>query len=102
MAAVSVRFKPASGAQAEEMTFKMGADHVFASFNDAPRSYRFAVAVAGFADTLRESPHAGGLDRTLEIARTASGQSGEELEFIRLVEKAIELGGKRKPLVAAK
>ena len=27
--------------------------------------------------------------------------SGEELEFIRLVEKAIELGGKRQPLVAA-
>lgn len=102
LVSVNVRFKPATGEQAEEMAFKMVADDLFATFDEAPRNYRFAVAVAGFADTLRESPHAGGLDRTLGIARAATGQSAEEVEFIRLVEKAIELGGKREPLVAAK
>ena len=87
--------------QAEELAFAMPNNSLFTTFEAAPRNYQLAVAIAGFAESLRQSPYAGGLDQTLILARAAARDNEDESEFVRLIEKAIELGGQRKKLVAA-
>jgi hypothetical protein len=80
----------------------MAATSIVTDFADAPRSFRLATAIVGFAETLRQSPHAGGLDQALSIAERAKvAESRDEAELITLMKRAIELGASRKPLVAA-
>jgi Ca-activated chloride channel family protein len=101
LATVKVRFMPEGGSQAEELSFDMPASSLFATFEAAPRNYQLAVAIAGFAESLRQSPYASGLDQTLALAKAAVSDNEDESEFIRLIEKAIELGGPRTKIVAA-
>ncbi len=102
LASVHVRYKAPEGGQASERTFAMDPKDVYADLSDAPRSFRLATAITGFAETLRESPHAGGMDVTLALAKKATTQSSDELELVALMEKAISLGAKRAPMVVAK
>ncbi len=101
LATVRVRFVPEGSTQAEELAFAMPNSSLFTTFEAAPRNYQLAVAIAGFAESLRQSPYAGGLDQTLTQAKAAARDNEDESEFVRLIEKAIELGGQRKKLVAA-
>jgi Ca-activated chloride channel homolog len=101
LASVSLRWKSPEGGQAEEKRFEMAASSVVSDFADAPRSLRLATAIVGFAETLRESPHAGGLDQALSIAERAMAQeSRDETELVSLMKRAIELGASRKAVVA--
>ncbi|MCA9590663.1 MAG: von Willebrand factor type A domain-containing protein, partial [Myxococcales bacterium] len=91
-----LRHKPAKNAanggsdKATEERFAMPVKDVHASFAAAPESYRFAVAVAGFAEVLRESPHAAEwrLSDVAKIAQVASGTKPERRELVGLVVKA--------------
>jgi len=102
LVSVHVRFKAPEGGASEELAFAMAPGSLVQDFADAPRSFRLATSVMGFADTLRESPDAAGLDIALAVARKASEQSKDELELIALVERAIALGGRRTPMAVAK
>jgi Ca-activated chloride channel homolog len=98
-----LRHKPAKNAahggsdKATEERFAMPVKDVHASFDGAPESYRFAVAVAGFAEVLRQSPHAAEwkLADVAKIAHTASGTRSERRELVALVGKAAALKGER-------
>ena len=70
------------------------------NFDDAPADFKFTAAAAGFGMLLRESPHKGSANYTQvrELARQASRttrRSADREEFIRLVDKAELLAGKR-------
>ena len=101
LASVHVRYKAPDGGQASELAFVMDPSQAFADMSDAPRSFRLATAITGFAETLRESPHAGGMDITLALAKSASTQSKDEVELVGLMEKAMSLGAKRAPIAVA-
>ena len=98
--------KPAAGAKsvdgASELAFVMPASALLNSFVDTPRNFQRAVAVAGFAETLRRSPYAGGMDITLGIAKRANDDSEEDRELLVLMEKAIALGAARASLTIAR
>lgn len=91
-----LRHKPAKNAlhggsdQATESTFPMPSSAFASSFDEAPESHRFAVAVAAFAEVLRKSPHAADwkLAQIEEIARGAAGQRPERQELVGLVHAA--------------
>ena len=93
---VRMRYKPAKNAlnggsdAAAETDFPMPASAMAASFDEAPENYRFAVAVASFAEVLRRSPHAQGfgLDRIANMAAGAAAQRKERLELVAMVQKA--------------
>jgi Ca-activated chloride channel homolog len=106
---VRMRHKPARNAQnggsdqATESVHPMPAASVVSSFEQAPENFRFAVAVAGFADVLRQSPHAASI-RLGDVERMADAASGgrpERAQFVGLVQKAMKLDG-GKPVAAAK
>jgi Ca-activated chloride channel family protein len=70
------------------------------NFDDAPADFKFTAAAAGFGMLLRGSPHKGSANYTQvrEWARQASRttrRSADREEFIRLVDKAELLAGKR-------
>jgi Ca-activated chloride channel family protein len=98
---VRLRHKPAKNAlhggsdTATESAFVMPKEAVLRSFDAAPESFRFATAVAGFAEILRRSPSAGDwrfadIER---IAGTATRGQQERLELLGLVRKAAALSG---------
>lgn len=78
---------------AREEAFAMAPSAFAARFDEAPESLRFATAVAGFAEVLRESPHGRGV-RLGEVERialaTAQGRA-ERLELVELVRRAAHL-----------
>ncbi len=89
-----IRHKPAlEGDWASEIAVAMPPENIRWRFEDADPSFRFATAVAGFAEVLRGSPYA--LDWKLEqvrsIARGADQEMSERVELVSLVERAIEL-----------
>ncbi len=96
---VRMRHKPAKNAlhggsdQALESTFAMPQAAFAASFEEAPESYRFAVAVGAFAEVLRKSPHAREwkLADIERIAGAASAQRPERQELASLVRAAARL-----------
>lgn len=96
---VRLRHKPAKNAAnggsdtAVESDFPMPASAMAASFDEAPENYRFAVAVASFAEVLRRSPHAQGfgLERIANMASGASAQRKERLELVAMIQKAQQL-----------
>lgn len=101
---VRVRHKPAKNAlhggsdEAIESAFAMPAGAIASSFEEAPESYRFAVAVAGFAEVLRKSPHAASvqLEDVERLAAAATGGRRERVELVGLVQKATALAGKKR------
>jgi len=89
-----VRHKEPDGDQATEQTFELKPSHVYASFDEAQRSLRFATAAAGFAEVLRESPYARAwsLREVARIANEASDGSETGDQLARLAHRAQELG----------
>ena len=89
-----VRHKQPHGDEAAEQVFTLDRDHVYASFEDAHRSLRFATAAAGFAEVLRGSPYADGwtLEQVGRIARSASDGTDVSNQLGRLARRAQDLG----------
>ncbi|HHH28113.1 MAG TPA: VWA domain-containing protein [Polyangiaceae bacterium] len=89
-----VRHKQPHGDEATEQVFHLDRSHVYASFEDAHRSLRFATAAAGFAEVLRESPYAEGwtLDRVAAIATSASDGTEVSNQLAELARRARILG----------
>lgn len=93
---VRLRHKqPLSGTTAEETVVNMDPKAIAASFDAAPKSLRFAAAVAGFAEVLRKSPAAATwkLADVARIAEAASENRAEQAELVELVRKADRLSG---------
>ena len=70
----------------------VGKDHDYASFSQAPQEVRFALAVASFAEKLRQDHYAGNLtlDDIITMALSAVGKDpfGYRTEFVQLVRAA--------------
>lgn len=99
-----LRHKPAlAGDTASESAFPMNTSSIAASFEAAPRDFRFAVAVAGFAEVLRQSPHARdwAMKDIARIADQAADSRADQQEFVSLVHRAERIaGGQRGPAIA--
>ncbi len=93
---VRMRHKPPLGSdQAEESVFKMDPAAIAASFEAAPADLRFASAVVGFGEILRQSPHARGwrMADVERIARAAAKDQQDQQELVDLARRAGALGG---------
>ena len=91
-----LRHKPALGGEtASESAFPMDASAIASSFDGAPRDFRFAVAVAGFAEVLRQSPHARdwAMMNIAKIADQAADSRADQQEFVSLVHRAMRISG---------
>src|SRR5690606_8870778 len=79
LATVRVRAKAPTGSKALEQSFSFGPDRIAKRLDQASTDLRFATAVAGTADILRESPDAAGfsLARAIELARGSTGGNAE-------------------------
>jgi Ca-activated chloride channel family protein len=100
---VRLRHKGPFGSEiALESLFVMQPSDMVGSFDRADASFRFATAVAGFAEILRESPHASTwrLAEVESIARAAAGDTAEQMELVDLVRVAKTLTGESRSLQA--
>lgn len=90
LATVRVRAKKPRGKEAAEWSFPVAAGVLAPSFDAASTDFRFAVAVAAFAEILRGSEFATSwtLAQVAKIASAAAGDSEERREFVSLVGKA--------------
>lgn len=96
---VRMRSKPAKNTlhggsdEATETRFLMPSSAIARSFDEAPENYRFAVAVAAFAETLRQSPHAKAwsLETIARMASTNAGGRAERMEMVQMIDKAAKL-----------
>lgn len=95
---VTVRMRhkaPLGSDQAEESVFRMDPSAIAPSFEAAPADLRFAAAVVGFGEILRQSPHA----RTWRmadverIARAAAKDREDRQELVDLARRAGALQG---------
>ncbi len=95
LAAIRIRHKTPTGTTATEAEFPLSSADIFGRFADAPDDFQFSFAVAGFADVLRNGADARRWDlATLRaFAVRTAGQSDERKEFVKLVDRAIELRG---------
>jgi Ca-activated chloride channel family protein len=93
---VRVRNKaPLGGDVAQETSWKLEPSAIAKSFADSPASFRFAAAVAGFAEKLRKSPYTEASWTELgNIAKGATIDQGESSELVELVGRAEKLAGK--------
>ncbi|WP_437279608.1 VWA domain-containing protein [Sorangium sp. So ce375] len=100
---VRLRHKAPLGSNtAEETLVKMAPGAIAPAFDAAPADFRFASAVAGFAEVLRHSPHARSwrLADIEKIARAAASSKGDQQEFIGIVRRAGALAGGKTDAVA--
>lgn len=91
---VRIRNKPALGGEtATETAFPMDASAIVASFDSAPKDFRFATAVAAFAEVLRQSPQARdwSMKDIARIADQAAESRADQQEFVSLVHRAERL-----------
>jgi Ca-activated chloride channel homolog len=96
LATVRVRYKKPEGGESSEFVQEV-AREVF-DFEASSAAFKFCVAVAGFAELLRQSPHADGW--TFEMVEAAAREGRipskfDRSEFLSLVEKARALFGRR-------
>ena len=82
--------RPEGSNNAIESTFSLRPDHISRTFDAAPNNFRFAAAVAGFAEILRQSPHARGwkLATIHNIAERAMWGKKSQQELLTLVAAA--------------
>ena len=101
---VHVRAKePLAGEQAVETTYPMDPKALAKSFEQAPASFRFAAAAAGFAEILRHSPGVTYRFGTVEaMAQAALEGKQDRVAFVELVRKAARLTGEKPVAVAAR
>jgi Ca-activated chloride channel family protein len=99
IATVRIRHKAPTSDKAIESAFPMVGGPV-ASFASATADFRFAFAVAAFADTLRggEDAEHWSLVQIRDVARAAAGSSEDRNELVTLVGKAITLRGRNASL----
>ena len=92
LATVRIRHKAPRGEQATEAAFPMigGPSPAFAN---ASADFRFAFAVAAFADVLRGGQDAEhwSLAAIRQLAHDAAGEDAERMELVGLIDKAIAL-----------
>lgn len=95
MGTVRIRAKKPDGFKAEESEFQLRDGDFRTKLADASKDFQFAAAVAGFAEILRNSPHAKNLsyDLILEVAQSATTKEADRREFIQLVKQAKKLAG---------
>ena len=93
LAKVRVRHKKPVTEEVTEYNYPLTRNEVKSSLSNASRSFKFAAAVAAFAELLRGSPYAKNVSYELvkEIAENAAGKRQERQEFVGLVEKAIRI-----------
>ena len=95
LAFVKLRYKPGTVDASRLMTQAVLADAALARIEDAPESARFATAVAGFGQKLRNNPAVADWDWThvAALARGARGtdENGYKAEMARLVDIAAGL-----------
>jgi Ca-activated chloride channel family protein len=95
LATVHVRHKAPKGTRATEATFAFDQRELAASFATANADFRFAFAVAAFADVLRgaEDAEHWSLADIEKLAASAAGDEAERKELVALIRKAIALKG---------
>jgi Ca-activated chloride channel family protein len=89
---VRIRHKLPRGEKATEAAFPM-IGGAAASFANAPVDFRFAFAVAAFADVLRHGQDAEhwSLAQIRDYARAAAGDDADRRELVGLIERAMSL-----------
>ncbi|MBA3395086.1 MAG: von Willebrand factor type A domain-containing protein [Deltaproteobacteria bacterium] len=94
LATVRIRHKAPDGQVASENTFAM-ASAPAAAFDLASADFKFAYAVASFADLLRGAEDAQGwsLGHMEAVARATAENDADRLELVTLIGKARELRG---------
>ena len=102
---VRLRHKaPLGPDKADETLVRMEPGTIASTFDAAPADFRFGAAVVGFAEILRQSPHARGwkLADVERIARGAASQNGDQQEFISLARRAGALSAGKADAAVAK
>jgi Ca-activated chloride channel family protein len=92
---VRIRYKEPNGEKATEAGFPMVGGPAPA-FANASADFRFAFAVAAFADILRGGADAEhwSLASVRDMANAAAGSDKDRLELVGLIDKAIQLEGR--------
>jgi Ca-activated chloride channel family protein len=86
---VRVRHKSPLGDRAEEAAFGMDPRAIARSFEEAPADLRFAAAVAGFGERLKQSPYARGVRMAwVQRVAAAAAEGDEQLGFVDLARRA--------------
>jgi Ca-activated chloride channel family protein len=90
LAAVRVRAKTPRGESAREWVHGFDRDHLYPTFAGASRDFRFATAVMGAAEILRQNEYASSMSmsQVIDIAEGATGKDERDRrEFARLMRK---------------
>lgn len=99
LAFLKIRYKQPEGTKSILVTQAIAKPSVITPFNKASETQRFATAVAGFGQLLRQSPQVNNLSYSdvVQMAQAAKGSdsTGIKGEFIQLVKNAESLAGKR-------
>ena len=90
IATVRVRYKKPRGSKAREAAMTLPSSAVAHRLVDASDSFRFAAAVAAFAELTKKSRYSTRVnhDWILEVARSSANGREDRAEFIELVEAA--------------
>jgi Ca-activated chloride channel family protein len=93
VATMRVRYKQPEGTTSSECSQELTLTEAKPTFEGASADFRFAAAVAEYAEILRHSKHSESarFGDILEIVRHMAGESAERIEFIELVESAQSL-----------
>jgi len=93
---VRVRHKAPRGERATEAAFAMAPAALLPAFRMASTDFRFAFAVAAFADVLRggEDAQRWELEAIRAIANDAAGTDADRRELVQLIDRAITLRGR--------
>lgn len=85
--------EPLAGDKAKETEIKMDPSAIAASFDAAPKNFRLAATIAGFAEVLRQSPHAANWSLTdiARLADQAASNRPDEQELVSLIHRAERL-----------
>jgi len=94
LGSVRIRHKQPRGEQATESAYPM-AGGAAAVFSGAAADFRFAFAVAAFADVLRNGQDAEhwSLAQIRDLAKAAAGNDADRVELVGLIDRAIKLRG---------
>lgn len=100
LATIRVRAKEPRGMTAKETELNVPVSFVDRPFEAAPEDMRFAVAVMGGAELLRQSPFAKAwsFSRVISLVSDSHWNDPDRTEFLALMKKAAHLSGESQPL----
>jgi Ca-activated chloride channel family protein len=102
LAFLKIRYKKPEGTQSVLLTQAIAKPNNITAFANASENQRFATAVAGFGQLLRQSTQVNTLTygQVAQMAQQAKGNdsTGSKGEFIQLVKNAAALAGKKEAL----